>query len=159
MIVICDTSPILYLLLINQIELLPRLYQTIIIPDVVQAEMQAPGAPLALQNWIDHPPEWLEICSVAPGNDPRLQRLQAGEQAAILLAQSLKADLLIVDDLAARQIAQKLGINIIGLLGILGEAGRRNWLNFPETLRQLLEVTNFRASPQLVQDLLKEFYR
>jgi len=30
----CDTSPILYLLLINQIELLPRLYQTIIIPDV-----------------------------------------------------------------------------------------------------------------------------
>jgi predicted nucleic acid-binding protein len=157
MIVICDTSPILYLILINQIELLPRFYQTIIIPDIVQSEMQATGAPVALQKWIDRPPQWLEICSVPPGNYTPLKKLQAGEQGAILLAQSLQADLLIVDDLAARQIAQQLGMKIIGLLGILGEAGRRDWINFSETLVQLLEVTNFRASPQLVQDLLKEF--
>jgi predicted nucleic acid-binding protein len=157
MIVICDTSPILYLLLINQLDLLPRLYKTIIIPDVVQAEMHATGAPVALQEWIAQPPLWLEIRPVPPGNYAPLQRLQAGEQAAILLAQSLRADLLIVDDLAARQIAQQLGLNIIGLLGILGEAAQRNWLDFPETLTQLLQATNFRVSPQLVQDLLKEF--
>ncbi|MFB2880157.1 DUF3368 domain-containing protein [Floridanema aerugineum] len=157
MIVISDTSPILYLLLINQLDLLPRLYSNLIIPDVVQAEMQATGAPIVLQDWIAKPPQWLEIRTVPPGNYAPLQRLQAGEQAAILLAQSLQADLLIVDDLAARQIAQQLGIKITGLLGILGEAGRRKWIDFPETLKQLLQTTNFRVSPQLVEDLLKEF--
>lgn len=157
MIVISDTSPILYLLLINQLDLLPHLYSTLIIPDVVQAEMQATGAPVVLQEWIANPPQWLEIRTVPPGNYAPLQRLQAGEQAAILLAQSLQADLLIVDDLAARQIAQQLGIKITGLLGILGEAGRREWIDFPETLKQLLQATNFRVSPQLVEDLLKEF--
>jgi predicted nucleic acid-binding protein len=157
MIVISDTSPILYLLLINQLDLLPRLYSTLIIPDVVQAEMQATGAPVVLQEWIAKPPQWLEIRTVSPGNYAPLQRLQAGEQAAIFLAQSLQANLLIVDDLAARQIAQQLGIKITGLLGILGEAARRKWIDFPETLKQLLQTTNFRVSPQLVEDLLKEF--
>jgi predicted nucleic acid-binding protein len=52
--VVSDTSPILYLLLIGQLDLLQRLYKTIIIPNVVQAEMQAKGAPAALQNWISN---------------------------------------------------------------------------------------------------------
>jgi predicted nucleic acid-binding protein len=159
MIVICDTSPILYLILINQIELLPRLYDQIIIPDIVAEEMHAIGAPSPLKIWITNPPPWLQIRPAPPMNQPDLKRLHQGEQAAILLAQSIKADLLIVDDLAARQAAQKQGIQIIGLLGILGEAGRRNWIDFPTTLEQLLKTTNFRASPQLIQDLLTKFSR
>jgi predicted nucleic acid-binding protein len=164
MIVVSDTSPILYLLLIDQLDLLPRLYQRIIIPDVVQAEMQNPGAPLALQNWISAPPNWLEIHPVSntANSAPKdvrtlLQRLDPGEQAAILLAQSLNADLLIVDDLDARQTAQNLGINITGMLGILGEAAKRNWINFSETLERLVQETNFRASPKLIQALLDQF--
>jgi predicted nucleic acid-binding protein len=50
MIVVSDTSPINYLLLINQIDLLPRLFQQIIVPDVVRDEMVDPSAPLVLQN-------------------------------------------------------------------------------------------------------------
>lgn len=163
MIVVSDTSPILYLLLIDQLDLLPRLYRRIIIPDVVQAEMQNPGAPLELQNWLASPPNWLEIhpvsdsASSAPTNvRTLLQRLDPGEQAAILLAQSLNADLLIVDDLDARQTAQNLGINITGMLGILGEAAKRNWINLSETLERLLQETNFRVSPKLIQALLDQ---
>jgi predicted nucleic acid-binding protein len=129
MLVISDTSPILYLLLINQLDLLPRLHQRIIIPDVVQAEMQDPGAPHVLQIWIAKPPEWLEIHPVPNQSGAALERLDPGEQAAILLAQFLNADLLIVDDLDARRTAQSLGINITGTLGILGEAANRNWIN------------------------------
>lgn len=69
------------------------------------------------------------------------------------------ADLLIVEDLAARQAAQKQGLQIIGLLGILGEAGRRDWIDFPTILEELLKRTNFRASPQLVQVLMAKFDR
>jgi predicted nucleic acid-binding protein len=49
MIVVADTSPINYLLLINQIDLLPHLFQEIIIPDVVRDEMLDPEAPPVLQ--------------------------------------------------------------------------------------------------------------
>lgn len=157
MIVVSDTSPILYLLLIDQIDLLPRLYKTVTIPDVVQSEMQAPGAPRQLHQWIADPPRWLSIRPTPEGDRAPLKRLDPGEQAAILLAQFLQADLLVVDDLSARQIAQQLGLNITGMLGILGDAGKRNWIDFPQTLNQLLRETNFRISPQLLHELLDQF--
>lgn len=53
MIVVSDTSPILYLLLIGQLDLLPQLYSQVIIPDVVRDEMLASGAPEQLQQWMD----------------------------------------------------------------------------------------------------------
>ena len=56
MIVVSDTSPINYLLLIDQIDLLPRLFEQIIIPDRVRNEMLDPSAPPALQQWIANPP-------------------------------------------------------------------------------------------------------
>ncbi|MGF1491114.1 MAG: hypothetical protein ACFBSC_01395 [Microcoleaceae cyanobacterium] len=46
MIVVADTSPICYLVLIDQIGLLPRLYDQITIPDVVLRELQSPNAPI-----------------------------------------------------------------------------------------------------------------
>ena len=78
--VVSDTSPILYLLLIDQLNLLPRLYSTVTIPDVVQAEMQAKGAPAELKEWISTPPDWLEILTPPEADYTHLQRLQPGEQ-------------------------------------------------------------------------------
>ena len=157
MIVVSDTSPILYLLLINQLGLLPRLYGRIVIPNVVQGEMQAPGAPEVLKTWIAAPPNWLCIFPVSDVDRAFLPQLQLGEQAAMLLAQELQADLIILDDLAARKAAQQLGVNVIGILGILGEAARRNWIDFPTTLNAFVQNTNFRISPQLVRDLLGRY--
>jgi predicted nucleic acid-binding protein len=96
MIVVADTSPINYLLLIGQIDLLPRLFQQIIIPDKVRDEMLDPEAPRILQQWIAKPPSWLTVQSVAV-IDTTLNNLDLGEQAAITLAQALPADLLIDD--------------------------------------------------------------
>lgn len=155
--VVSDTSPILYLLLIDQLNLLPRLYPTVTIPNVVQSEMQTKGAPTELKEWISTPPDWLEILTLPEADYTHLQRLQPGEQAAIVLAQTLQADLLILDDLDARRIAQNLGLNITGMLGILGEAAKRDWISFPDVLNQLLQETNFRLSPQLARDLLEQF--
>jgi predicted nucleic acid-binding protein len=59
MIVAADTSPINYLLLINQIDLLPHLFQKIIIPDMVRDEMLDPDAPPVFQQWIVNPLSWL----------------------------------------------------------------------------------------------------
>lgn len=154
MIVVADTSPINYLLLIGQIDLLPRLFQQIIIPDVVKDEMLDPDAPPVLQQWIANPPSWLTVQSVSV-TDTTLNILDPGEQAAITLAQTLSADLLLIDERLGRQIAQKRGIAIIGTLGILDDAATQGLISLAEAIAQL-QQTNFRVSRRIIQALLNK---
>ncbi|MGL5083703.1 MAG: DUF3368 domain-containing protein [Microcoleaceae cyanobacterium] len=154
MIVVADTSPINYLLLINQIDLLPRLFQEIIIPDVVRDEMLDPDAPPVLQRWITNPPSWLTVQTV-PVIDTTLNTLDPGEQAAITLAQTLPADLLIIDERLGRRIASDRGIAIIGTLGILDDASTQGLINLAEAIAQL-QQTNFRVSRRIIQALLNK---
>jgi predicted nucleic acid-binding protein len=154
MIVVADTSPINYLLLINQIDLLPRLFQQIIIPDVVRDEMLDPDAPPVLQQWIANPPSWLTV-QTAPTIDTTINSLDPGEQAAITLAQTLPANLLIIDERLGRQIAEERGIAIIGTLGILDDAADQGLINLAEVIAQL-QQTNFRVSRRIIQALLNK---
>ena len=91
MILVSDTSPLHYLLLIDQIDLLPQLFQQIIIPDVVRDELLVPSTPLVIQQWIANSPPWLNTQAV-PELDETLNSLDPGEQAAISLAQTLPTD-------------------------------------------------------------------
>jgi predicted nucleic acid-binding protein len=154
MITVADTSPINYLLLINQINLLPRLFQQIIISDVVRNEICDPDAPPALREWIANPPSWLVVQSV-PVLDITLNSLDPGEQSAITLAQTLPADLLVIDERLGRQIAEERGIPIIGTLGILDDAAEQGLINLAEAIAQL-QQTNFRVSRRIIQALLNK---
>jgi predicted nucleic acid-binding protein len=97
MIVISDTSPLCYLILIDAVELLPQLYGCVIIPEAVYAELAASGSPVKVQSWINHHPSWLEVQSPADTLDVILGQLDAGERAAIALAEQLQADLVLLD--------------------------------------------------------------
>jgi predicted nucleic acid-binding protein len=154
MIVVADTSPINYLLLINQIDLLPHIFQEIIIPDVVRDEMLDPEAPPVLQQWIAKPPSWLAVQTVSI-IDTTLSSLDPGEQAAITQAQTLPADLLIIDERLGRQIAEEREIAIIGTLGILDDAADQGLINLAEVIAQL-QQTNFRISRRIIQALLNK---
>lgn len=81
--------------------------------------------------------------------------MDAGEREAILLAQELVADLLLVDDKQARQAAADFGIAITGTLGILDKAARDGLINL-ETAIKKLQKTNFRIADDLVQKLINE---
>ncbi|MBE5229299.1 MAG: DUF3368 domain-containing protein [Microcystis aeruginosa PMC 728.11] len=153
MIVVSDTSPINYLLLINQIDLLPRLFQQIIVPDVVRDEMVDPSAPLVLQQWIANPPPWFTVQTVSVV-DETLDALDPGEQAAISLAQTLPADLVIIDERLGRQIASDRGIPIIGTLGILDDAASQGFVELSDAIARL-QQTNFRISRRIIQVLLE----
>jgi predicted nucleic acid-binding protein len=152
MIVVSDTSPINYLLIIGQIDLIPCLFQQIIIPDVVRDEMLDPSAPLVLQQWIAHSPSWLTVQTVS-GVDTTLNALDPGEQAAITLAQTLPADLLIIDERLGRRVASDRGIPIIGTLGILDDAASQGLIELADTITRL-QQTNFRISRRIIQKLL-----
>ena len=75
MIVVSDTSPICYLLLIGEIELLPQLYGQVLIPQTVQQELADERSPAVVQAWISQPPEWLVMQTV---DVPPLQKRDAG---------------------------------------------------------------------------------
>ena len=86
MIVIADTSPINYLILIEAADVLQGLYGGVIIPNAVVRELVDPRAPSAVRDWISEPPVWLRVHPDPPG-DPTLAFLGAGESAAITLAE------------------------------------------------------------------------
>ncbi len=155
MIVVSDTSPLCYLLLIDLIEVLPQLFGRVIIPQRVRDELLAPGAPKVVQEWKSQPPDWLEVQTITAQIDAALNQLDLGEQEAITLALQLKADLILLDDLAARRIATQLQLEIVGLLGILGSAAKKGRVDFSAAIERLQQTT-FRASPNLIQSLLQQ---
>lgn len=155
MIVVADTSPISYLILIEQIELLPHFYGRIIIPPAVLHELQSAEAPPLIQGWVSHPPGWLEIRPPSGNYDSVLAAMDPGEREAIALAQELNASYLIADDMVARSEASRRHLKVVGTLGILRNAARENLLNLPTALRRLAE-TSFRADRNLIQSLLDE---
>lgn len=155
MIVVCDTSPICYLLLIERIELLRQLYGRAIIPQAVNKELGASQSPAIVRNWISSPPDWLEIRSVASLADETLQTLHQGEREVILLAESLKVPLVVLDEKEGRRVARTRGLKVIGLLGILDSAAKLGLLDFQEAIGRLQETT-FWAAPSLIQFLLAQ---
>src|SRR2546423_774916 len=98
MIVISDTTPLNYLVLIEQQELLVQLFNRVIIPQGVWKELQAEGTPESVRTWVDNKPDWLVVKQANFPADSALAALGHGEQEAILLAQDLNADLLLMDD-------------------------------------------------------------
>lgn len=157
MIVVSDTSPICYLLLINQIDILQNLYKSITIPQAVADELRAFESPPVVKRWSAQPPNWLQIQSITIPSDQEVElgKLDPGEREAILLAEQLKAPLVILDDKAARRIATERGLRIIGLLGILKDAARSDLLDLKKTFEKLQEV-GFWVAPSLLERLLED---
>jgi predicted nucleic acid-binding protein len=153
MIIVSNTSPINYLILIGHINLLPELFQQIIIPQAVYSELSDASAPSPVQAWIATPPDWLKIQPVSQPSDAIVDLLDPGERAAILLAQELNADLLLLDDMKARRTATERGLAITGILGILDQAATMKLLDLPAAV-QNLQSTSFWASDSLFQKLL-----
>jgi predicted nucleic acid-binding protein len=156
MIVVSDTSPICYLILIERIDLLPRLYEQVVIPQEVQNELADERSPAEVQRWIAQPPDWLTVQATNTSPDTRLDSLDPGERAAILLTEQLGADVLVMDEMLGRQLARARGLRVVGLLGILEEAGRLGWIDLPIVLQQL-QQTSFRVSEPLIQQMLERY--
>ena len=70
--VIADTGPVNYLILIGSVEILPRLFERIVLPTAVEKELAAADAPAEVKTWIATPPAWLEIV-----NAPAVRILRA----------------------------------------------------------------------------------
>jgi predicted nucleic acid-binding protein len=155
--VIADTGPVNYLILIGYIDLLPALFEKVVLPSAVQAELTARKAPLSVRSWIASPPAWLEIHAMPSGpfDYGSLEGLDEGEKAAIGLAESLGADMLLMDDREGVMAARRKGLRVTGTLGILDLAAERGLADFAKAVERLRR-TNFRRPEALLDALLKK---
>ncbi|HEY1947793.1 MAG TPA: DUF3368 domain-containing protein [Bryobacteraceae bacterium] len=158
--VIADTGPINYLILIGCIDLLSALFEKVILPAQVRAELSTRKTPALVRNWIANPPTWVEVreTPVAFDPDPLLKGIHEGEQAAIALAAALNADLLLMDDRKAVIAARGKGLRVTGTLGILELAAQDGLTDFTQAIERLRQ-TNFRSPEALLDALLKKHSR
>jgi len=135
MIAIADTSPLNYLVLIGETEILERLYGRVVVPEAVWRELQHPETPATVAEWVAHRPAWLQIERTTVPQDAGLQLLAEGEREAIVLAQKYQPQaLLLMDEGKGRREATRRKLRITGTLGVLNDAASRGWVNLPSAL-------------------------
>lgn len=157
MIVVADTSPFNYLILIDSIDVLPALYQHVLVPHAVMDEMLSPFAPAKVRVWAQNPPDWLTTLSPSGAPTQFSAILDAGESQAIQLAEEINADWLLIDESAGRREARKRGLKLVGTLGILSEAHQNGFLDFT-VATNLLRQTNFRLSLKLLEEIKRGLF-
>ena len=153
MIIISDTSVITNLIQLEEIEILKKLFEEIIIPPAVNEEIyQIPS-----QKPIIESTPWIKTIPVKDKDlfNKLLDQLDKGEAEAIALSVELKADLLLIDEKKGRKIATEYGIKITGLIGILIEAKHAKIINkVKPLLDKLIYEIGFRINPKLYNRVL-----
>jgi predicted nucleic acid-binding protein len=153
MLVVTDTTPINYLVLIGHVDILPSLYSHVVIPQAVVGDLQHPRTPEIVRDWIATPPSWCTIQSPQGPPDATLFYLGDGEREALMLFQELGADAVLTDDSEAYEEAQRRGIPVLRTLGILEEASLHRLLDLPTALARL-QTTTFYAPSHVISDML-----
>jgi predicted nucleic acid-binding protein len=154
-VIVSDTTPINYLVLIEHIDILPSLFGQILIPEKVFEELQRDETPETVRAWLESNPVWLAVRAVIIPDDPTLEGINDGEKEAILLAEELNADAILMDDKDGRKAAHNRGLVTIGTLGILDKAAERGLINLEDAINKLRE-TNFREPKEIVEAMLEE---
>jgi predicted nucleic acid-binding protein len=154
MLVVANTSPINYLILMQHELLLPTLYTQVIIPPAVLRERKDPETPEPVRTWVAHPPAWFEVrAPQQPLAEMVFSALGAGEREAIAVAEEVQADFVLIDERDGRRVAQSRALAVIGTLGVLEEAAICGLIDLPRTLARL-QTTTFYAAPALFEALL-----
>jgi predicted nucleic acid-binding protein len=125
--------------------------ERIALPAAVKAELMDVDPPPEVQRWIAHPPEWLEIHETT--GLPQEAGLDEGETAAIALAESLHADMVLIREREGFRVARRKGLRVTGTLGVLDLAAERRLIDLAEAIRRL-ERTNFRRPQAVLEALL-----
>jgi hypothetical protein len=157
MIIVSNTSPLINLAHIGQLNLLQQLYEQVVIPPAVYDEIVVAGAGQPGATEVESY-NWIQVKQVT--HQQMVTSLQfdvdRGEAEAIVLAVEIKPDLLLLDERKGRLIASRLGIKLTGVLGILIEAKRHGLITEVKPIMDVLtDQVGFRVSISLYQQVLQ----
>ncbi|MFY7798440.1 MAG: DUF3368 domain-containing protein [Dolichospermum sp.] len=150
MIIVSDTTPLSELAKIGKLDLLHAVFGRVIIPQQVYAELTTENHPAVLAVKLV---SWLEVRSI--NNHELIKNLQLetdldlGECSAIILAQELKADQLLIDEKAGRKVAISRGLPIVGLVGVIILAKEQGLIDSVKNIFDDLIIKGTRISPKI----------
>lgn len=161
MIVIADTTPLISLMKIDQLILLEKLFGNVWIPEAVFHELTANAL---FEKEIQQIKDCKYIHEMHIGDKNAvgiLQRatgLDMGESEAILLVKEQRGELLLMDEMKGRSVAQQMGIRIMGTIGILMVALEKGKISYEEIIQaiEILRDTGRHIKEDLYLELLKE---
>lgn len=144
--VIADTSCLILLSKIDELDLLKRLYKRVLITREVADE------------FMQQVPHWIEVVQEVEKQYQSLLELEIdrGEASSLALALQLGNALLVLDDLKARKVAQKLGLTFTGTFGVLAKAKLQGRIPSLKPILEKVRNTNFRISEKILQETLRE---
>lgn len=152
---ICDTSPLQYLYQTGHLDLLPKLYQSIIVPIAVQSELDQ-GRALGYLVPDVRQLAWAELLTPPSASNFRFPlALGPGERGVIELALAISKPLVIIDDELARRFARELGLPVTGTLGVLLKAKQEGLLSRVGPILDQLVALHFRVSATTLAAVLK----
>ena len=155
MIIVSDTTPISELAKVDHLDLLPKLFGKVVIPQGVFNELQVGEHPAAK---LVQDLSWLEVVTV--DNQQLVRELQQsfkldlGESEAIALAEEIRASQLLIDERAARKVAMARKLPLIGTVGILLLAKRRGLLDSVRDVLDEMQAQGMRISDRLYVQVL-----
>ncbi len=154
--IIGDSSPLIALAIIEQLELLPKLYSRVVIPQKVWQEITVQGVGLAGAAAIKQL-EWLVIEKVSPEFvKPLSILLDAGEAEAIALAMNSPDSIVLLDNAQARRVAEHFGVNRIGTLGVLRRAKKAGLIDAIKPYTVQLQENGIYMRQNLVDAVLHD---
>ncbi len=154
-IIISDTTPLRYLIEIEEVHVLERLFGKIIIPEKVAEELQRPKTPQKVKDWMQARPAWLEVRQADLSLFTPQKKIGDGEREAFALALELKADAVLLDDEGAEVEARRLNIPTIRLFAILETAAEGKLLDLPQAV-DAMRKTSFRLPPvKTIEEMLE----
>jgi predicted nucleic acid-binding protein len=156
MIAVSNTTPLRYLIAIGQEPLLGQLFEKVFVPAAVHRELTEARTPENVRRCVLSLPAWLEVRTVQETpRTPFPVTLHRGEREAILLAETLRADVPLIDDQIGRTIALSRNLPISGTLGVLERADTMGLVSdFSQVLNQL-KTSGFFIAQSLEQQLLQ----
>lgn len=131
---VSNTGPLIALSLVNRLDILPKLYEKVVIPEEVKAELLASEHERRRLSL----PAWVHVKKLSSRPDPLLAAtLDKGEAAVIHLARHLTADEVLIDERKGRKVARAVyDLNVVGTAGILVRAKQ---IGLVDNVRDLLQ--------------------
>jgi predicted nucleic acid-binding protein len=144
--IIVNATPLIVLCHIGCLELLKKLYGKIIVPRAVYQEVCA--KPDSVCQQIKDHADWIQVCDISHPAERKMYqaKLHAGEVEVMILASEMEAELLIIDDNAAKKTAKYLGFTVTGTLGVLLKAKQNGIVQEVRPLLQAIRKSGFYVS-------------
>jgi len=154
MIVFSNTTPIIALCSVGQLDLLPRLFARVHLVSEVVEECEVGGA-VSVPDLRSLP--WVEVVASTPVAYPTvLLELDKGERHTLDMARKHAADWVVIDERIGRNMAEYLGLKVVGTLGILVKAKQQQWIPSFRKMTEAMMAQGIRYNRGLVDKLAQQ---